>query len=151
MFVLGEWKPQGFLKSIISTHLTRKPPEKTLKSGRRFQKQTWFPEPVHPRAPSEVNTFSKRGGLVGGGVMSHGGCYLVNTPLSSHKHKHNPGERLVFRSLRQLVKNEPRVNADTEMFTKDMPNIVSYLFYFSSSLPIAIDESSQGLHTALPT
>lgn len=49
----------------------------------------------------------------GGGVMLHGRCYLVNTQLSSYKHKQNPVERLALRPFKQLVKNEPPVNPVT--------------------------------------
>lgn len=59
----------------------------------------------------EANTFSKRGD--DGGVMLHRRCYLVNTQLSSYKHKQNPVERLALRSFKQLVKNEPPVNPVT--------------------------------------
>lgn len=49
--------------------------------------------PVFLRAVFEVNTFSQRGGAVS--VLLHGcRCYLVNTQLSSYKHKQNPVERL---------------------------------------------------------
>lgn len=53
--------------------------------------------PVFLRAVFEVNTFSQRGGVGGEAVsvlLHECRCYLVNTQLSSYKHKQNPVERL---------------------------------------------------------